>query len=309
MPSPISAFNEDLFLFAKYINARVPEPASDDGSKKFRAGIMKDDFPELSRLTQSLFTNIQNTLPELQIKAVTSVPNALTSLQTKFYDLIIDLLSKSTPLAQARQLDISSPDQTNTLNTFAGGLHNAIEFYLAFAKLAYQKLEQLYGRNHADFDNIFKAILKNNRHASLQIASIHTVIMKLLENVNGINSNQVTPYTLKDENFGIYSKDNDMSDLYLLPTINHLNKIIQLSHAPNTTITNYSYKNGGTAPLIEKFSDLYKGPLIGCPLFGAKRMDGTKQIDLASEFFDTLDKIILDIVIPKKTKSGIFIIE
>lgn len=154
-----------------------------------------------------------------------------------------------------------------------------------------------------DFDKIFESILKNNRHAAYELGKIHGTVLKLIENINGIVPNQEHTYKLNETKFEIATH---ADELYLLPTMEHLDEVIKLTKEPSTEVKTLSEPNqesGLREVIIQKFSDAYKGPLFGCPLFGAKRMDKGITIKLEDEFFDNMNRIIQDVVIPKKTES------
>lgn len=130
------------FSFAAYLNKEISEPRKETVqinslSKRPRYEFMKADTPELSRLFKNVYVEIEKFLPEIKVTAASNVQLALNQLGEKFTELIkataLDLLSET----KIGQLNLKNPDPFGAITLFAGGLHNAMQIYLALGKVAY----------------------------------------------------------------------------------------------------------------------------------------------------------------------------
>lgn len=314
MFATIHKYKPNQFNIAKSLNSGCAGPGPEvvppnELSKRERYCLMREDIPRLSYLFKDIYKDIERFLPKIKIAAASNPVSALNLVAEKFLDVIrerIRLIS-GYPVAL---FSLKNPDKQGAVAVFAGGLHNALQLYLALAKVAVQKVEKLLSKSDPKFDDTLSKVLKSNQHIASEFSRIHAAVLKLIENINGIIPNQDEPYNLDAANFEIYSRPGE-SNLYLLPTIEHLDEIKRLSEDPKTEMKVFEYNaaNGSKRVVTKSFQELNHGSLLRCPIFNATREDPNDgvEVDIGEEFFNNLDRIIQEVLIPQKSTGGILI--
>lgn len=170
--------------------------------------------------------------------------------------------------------------EKKVMSTIRGGLENAISLHLAFIKVAFKILTKRIP-NPKRFKQAWNDVLKNLSHISKQFSAVQAFTLKLVENLNGVQSNQRDIYDFNPENFELVYDYNDQ--LILLPTIDFLQKVIALAN-DNSTIVQSNNTDYNTV----NFAEIY-GPIHGCPIYSARIQSNWQQYELGTEYFKEMD--------------------
>ena len=176
---------------------------------------------------------------------------------------------------------LKQASEVQVMGAVSGGAENAINLHGAFVKVAYEKLKTMTDEGSAQFKANWNNLLENLSHISKQFSVVHAMTLKLVENLNGVLSNQLEPYTFNPDNFELKV---DNGKLLLLPTVDFLGKVIQLANDPETTVESAGFDDGSPHK-FKKFSEQYS-KVAGCPIHGARQ---------AQDYFAKLDALTRDI--------------
>lgn len=165
--------------------------------------------------------------------------------------------------------------------TIFGGFTNAVSIHLALVKIVLEKIEEL--NRPEDTQKAIEAL----KHCSSQFAKLQANTLKLIENINGVISNQEEAYNFDSNNFFL-----DV-ELRLLPTEEFLNQVIEKANDPLTEIESYNYKEDYFTPFVERknFMETYTKPK-GCPIHASKKANS----NLLDEFLDKITAIMTQII-------------
>lgn len=202
----------------------------------------------------------------------------LSKTVEKFVESIKSLDTNKT-LSENFELGIGEP--APLMETYTGGLKNAIRLHIAAALVAFQILGK-------DANQLFKGVLARIRDFSTQLAGTNHAKLGLFLTTQGAVVNSPEVYSFDQKKFEIIEDDGVR---HLAPTKKFLEELIHLGRNPNTKTLAYS--NGEEINL--PFGNLNSGQNMICPVFGAstEKPDGSK-INVATDFFDHLDRLILD---------------
>ncbi len=175
-----------------------------------------------------------------------------------------------------------------TTMTIFGGFTNAVSIHLALAKITISKLRQ-----NNQLAKVPEAI-SGLEHSISQFAKLQACTLKLIENMNGVISNQEKAYDFDPGNFEF--SENQQGKLVLLPTMNFINRIIKKANSPDTQIQSYNYKDGHSTAFIEtkNFAETYSKPK-GCTIHASNSSDH----NLLDKFLDQITTILIQITCSK----------
>jgi hypothetical protein len=172
------------------------------------------------------------------------------------------------------------------ISSIGGGLENAMSLHLAFVKVAFDKLKQIIpSTDSEEFNKSWIKVLKNLSHISKQFSSVQAYTLKLVENLNGVRSNQPEIYDFKPENFELVSIDDK---LVLLPTIDFLQKVITQANDNTTEVFSHNVRSKDSQKV--NFAKEYFPPQ-GCPIHGAKGNLNGEKFKLDEQYFAAMDEI------------------
>ena len=185
-------------------------------------------------------------------------------------------------------------DKKEQLMSYLGGIDNAVNTQVGLGILALNKVAEHLGGKISDLD-LLEQVLKTNRHVATQFGNLHIAALQLMENLSGIIPNQLQLYQFEADNFEL-AKSPDFKDdqLYLLPTMNFLDKVVRLGKETSTEIE--LHRAGGNQRI--PFFAANSGPIFGCPLFRATKDFSGKTVKLEDWFFHTVTTLIKGVMMP-----------
>jgi hypothetical protein len=282
--------------FAKLLNQRI-DPIDQDGIRaKTREQPIK-------------FGLFQETMSELAIEILRVPATVLTLGSEKLGNLNKEFLEKFDIKRTAAKLYKELRGESNrffsnmnslipredagpesimpkVISSIGGGLENAMSLHLAFVKVSFDKLKQkIPNIDSEDFKKSWIKVLKNLSHISKQFSSVQAYTLKLVENLNGVRSNQPEIYDFKPENFELVPIDDK---LFLLPTIDFLQKVITQANDNTTEVFSHNVSSKDSQKV--NFAKEYFPPQ-GCPIHGAKGNLNGEKFKLDEQYLAIMDGI------------------
>jgi hypothetical protein len=280
--------------FAKLLNQRI-DPIDEDGE---RAKTRKQ--PKKYRPFQETMSSLALPILNVPFRVLTLGRKKLDNLNKEFLENFdIKNTAKKLYAELREELNKFSSDM-NSLNypeevksimpkvisSIGGGLENAMSLHLAFVKVAFDKLKQkISDTNSEDFKKSWTNVLENLSHISKQFSSVQAYTLKLVENLNGVKSNQPEIYDFKPEYFEL--SDYEGKQL-LLPTLDFLQIVIAKANYNSTVV--HSHNTSSVDSQNVNFAKEYFPPQ-GCPIHNAKGNLNGKKFKLDEQYFAIMDKI------------------
>ncbi len=297
--SPYTTLTTKSYNFAsQYLNKELkPTPQADYGSQRIRRHELETKGGAAAMMDAELDPVYRYILADKGLLHTGGGIEDLLNRKGPFTESAIALEGLTQLACKAvikRRLEISSGTNVFAklaVDMFAGGLQNALHTHIGLARTAYIKLKGICQKTGEKIDDLLDGLLANNKHCSTEMTKLHVAVMQLIETLNGIAANQSNTYDFKPVNFDI-AKCGDQ--LYLLPTMDFLDRVIRAAKNPATKIKLQRHEG-----LIEvPFALAHIGPLLGCPVAHHCKTPRGEEVDLLGAFFKKIDPIIKAVANP-----------
>jgi hypothetical protein len=267
--------------FSQGLNLSInPEQITETANSSYK------DFAQYIASTYSLwskpFSSFETSSTKYKVKALIAQKDFAKAINIIHDYMILETKKNLTNIIATYPQELK--DGIPTTMIIFGGFANAISFQLALAKVLCRKLVQ------EDISSFISVSIPLLRKPILEFSKIQIATLKLVENLNGVISNQEKPYDFNPDYFEL-SKDEEG---YLLsPTKEFLDQVITLANDPKTIINSYNYEVDAQVPFIEKhsFAAIYSKPK-GCPIHASKT---NSETSLMAKYLDQVESLLLGV--------------
>ena len=272
---------KEQYDFAQTINANII-PTINKNSGDYKA--VSHFIATMEHLWSKPFASLEESFILKQIKSLSKNGDFGIALNL-LNDYIIEETKKNLTDIIARYPNHLREGVPTTMTIF-GGFTNAISIHLALAKIVFEKLQSI------DKIHRLTEALIGLRSTVSQFAKLQANTLKLIENLNGVISNQEEAYKFTSENFELI--ENEEGKLVLLPTKKFINQVITEANDPSTEIKSYNYEDDYFTAFVEKknFRENYSKPK-GCPIHSSQTSSGESVMD---RYFDKIERILINLV-------------
>ena len=204
--------NTEQFNFAKLLNQRI-DPIDEDGvraktrEQPIKFGLFQETMSQLAieilRVPATVLTIGRKKLGNLNKEFLENFDIKKTAAEL-YKELRGELNRFLISMNSSIPREDAGPESImpKVISSIGGGLENAMSLHLAFIKVAFEKLKQkIPNVNSENFKQSWIKVLKNLSHISKQFSSVQAYTLKLVENLNGVRSNQSEIYDFSPENF------------------------------------------------------------------------------------------------------------
>jgi hypothetical protein len=273
----MEALKNPSLNFALFLNLKINLENNKEASGDYLA--VAKYITNMEKLWITPLIKLENSEILKDLKQIYQNVNKVKAIN-KFHDFVINETKiKLTKIIKDYPENLK--EGIPTTMTIFGGFTNAVSIHLALVKIVLEKIEDINRRGDTQ-----KAI-ESLKHCSSQFAKLQANTLKLIENINGVISNQEEAYNFDSNNFFLDD------ELKLLPTEEFLNQVIKKANDPLTEIESYNYKEDYHTPYVEKknFMDTYTKPR-GCPIYASKKANS----NLLDDFLDKITAIMTQII-------------
>ena len=288
---------DDRINFAKVLVNRI-DPITKDG-KRTRHNPPLASFAGIKDFVEGMYANFSAAFEILKEGGTAKVLNKVFAegQALEAFDLASNSLKDSirsilTGMHHVGSVgDFIPRENFEQIAVVSGGFSNAIAVHFAMIRVGFEKLAKEFDVKTKKFQEEFVKMLRGVELTMDEFMKINANTLKLIENENGVISNQEGAYVFDADNFEMLDKGDKR---LLIPTLDFMQRIISKANDNDTTVKSRNKIDDrfNVSVYEANFADEYR-KTQGCPFMAAKDEYGA---DMARHYYDEVNRIAKTIV-------------